>query len=297
MRKQQQLTFFKTGLTISLLTFSAFAWTQIRDYKNTVPRMNYKGESPVLVQKFYKGEEENYIPQEGKYSGQVFTSELYQGPIEGPGYTPKELRSLHDGFYMGVEAGYDSYKMRSNIDTVIDGVSVFQQNPELNAVGLSYTLLGGYGRVFDDPLYAGLEFFYNDSRANTSQNVGIFDDQEGIYYIKSVILGTYGVSFLPGIKLGDTALLFLKGGYTRLDAKTYETSGVLNINNAQSNGSNGIHFGLGFEVDVCKNWSVRGEYTHVNFQSFTTRLGTRITPSNNQFMFGVILHFDVIPVQ
>ncbi|HSW71604.1 MAG TPA: outer membrane beta-barrel protein, partial [Gammaproteobacteria bacterium] len=254
---------------------------------------SYKGEAPAPIRTLYKGEEEtsHYVPQEGKYGGQVFTSELYQGPIEGPGYLPENSRDLHDGFYMGVAAGYDSYKMRSNIDTLVNGVSVFQQNPELNAVGLSYTLLGGFGRVFDDPLYLGFEFFYNYSRANTSQNVGIFNGQEGIYYLKSVILGTYGASFLPGIKLGRTTLLFLKGGYTRVDVKTYETSAILGINNAQSNGSNGINFGLGLEADIYKNWSIRGEYTHVNFESFSTRLGTEVTPSNNQFMFAVIVHF------
>lgn len=270
------------------LTFPLYAWAQTPDLK---------GETSTPIRKFYKGEQEttayasNYVPKEGKYGGQVYTSELYQGPIEAPGYFPSGVRSLHDGFYMGLQVGYDSYKMRSNIDTVINGVSQFQQNTELNAVGLSYTLLGGFGKVFDDPLYLGFEFFYNDSQANITQNIGYFQGQNGIYNIKSVILGTYGVNIMPGIKLGERTLLFLKGGYTRLDAKTYETSAVLGVNNAQSNGANGIDYGLGLEVAIYKIWSLRGEYTHVNFEHFTTQVGTQITPSNNQFMFGVVFHF------
>ena len=245
----------------------------------------------------YKGEAEttdyasNYVPKEGKYGGQVYTSDLYQGPLEGPPYTPSEPRSLHDGFYIGAEAGYDSYKMRSNINISRGGLSLFQQTPDLDAVGLSYTLLGGYGRVFDDPLYLGAEFYYNSSQANTSQNIGVLDGFVGVYNIKSLVLGSYGVSLMPGIKLGESALLFIKGGYTRVEAKTYETSGLLGVNNAQSNGVNGVNFGLGFEADMYKNVSVRGEYTHVNCENFTTRVGTRVTPSNNQFMFGVIFHF------
>ncbi len=290
--------FLKTVLVVFLLSLTPSAWSQSSADQGGAPVAgNYKGEGSVPTRKFYKGEEEtndyaaNYVPKEGKYGGQVFTSELYQGPLEGPGYSPSGTHSLHDGFYMGLQGGYDSYKMHSNINSFVSGVNVFQQNPDLNAVGLTYALLGGFGKVFDNPLYLGAEFFYNYSRANTSQNIGLLEGYVGVYNIKSEILQTYGASFLPGIKLGESVLFFLKGGYTRLETKTYETSGALGLNNGQSNGTNGIHFGLGLEADIYKNWSIRGEYTHVNFEQFTTRLGTAITPSNNQFLVGVILHF------
>ena len=250
----------------------------------------------IPARKVYKGEVDSanyaatYIPKEGRYGGQVFNGDLYQGAIEGPAYTPSSDRSLHDGFYLGAEAGYDSYKMRANINTQRSGFSVFQENPELNAVGLSYTLVGGYGRVFDDPLYIGAEFFYNTSQANTAQNIGLLNNTRGIYYLKSVVLGAYGVSLIPGIKIGESALLYLRGGYTRMEAKTYENSGLLGINNSQSNGTNGVHYGLGFEVAIYKNVSIRGEYTHLNAENFKITTNTTITPSNNQFMFGLIYH-------
>ncbi|HSW70777.1 MAG TPA: outer membrane beta-barrel protein, partial [Gammaproteobacteria bacterium] len=286
--KRHPAFFFKAMLSTFLLLLPFFALAETA---------NYKGEAAAPPRKIYKDEVASndfasaYVPKEGKYGGQVYTSELYQGPLEGPGYSPSGTRSLHDGFYMGAQIGYDSYKMRSNINTVAFGVSVFQQSPELNAVGLSYTALAGFGKVFDDPLYLGFELFYNDSQANTTQNIGIFNSNNNIYYIKSVILNSYGFDLTPGIKLGESVLLFLKAGYSRMDAKTYETSAALNINNAESNGSNGFNIGLGLEADIYKNWSIRGEYTHTNFQQFTTSLGTGITPANNQFMFGVVLHF------
>lgn len=280
-----QLAYPLKALLITLL----FVLTGVATAQNAVPK-NYKGDVST-GEKFYKGvvasppDTANYVPREAKYGGQVYTSDLYQGPIEDSGYSPSEPRSLHDGFYMGAEIGYDSYNMSTKINTTIGGVSVFQQTPDLNAVGLSYTALAGYGRVFDDPLYLGAELFYNSSQATTSQNV------VGIYNIKSLVLNSYGASFLPGIKLGTSTLLFLKAGYTRVDAKTYETSSSLGVNNAQPNGVNGIHYGLGFESTIYQNWSARGEYTHINCKSFTTSVGTKITPSDNQFMFGVILHF------
>ncbi len=246
--------------------------------------------------KFYKGEIEsnNYastvIPNEGKYGGQVYDSTLYHGEIQGPGYSPTSARSLHDGFYMGVELGYDSYKVRDSINVVRRGISIFQQNPELNAVGTAYTVVAGYGRYFDWPLYIGAEFFYNYSLANTSENVGLFNGINGVYYVKSEIQGTYGASFMPGIKLSEGTLFYLKGGYTRLELKTYESSAALHINNAQSNGVNGLHWGLGLEANLYKNWSLRGEYTHLNGENFQTRAGSTMTPSDNQFMLGLLFH-------
>lgn len=213
----------------------------------------------------------------------------FQKEIPGPGAAvpPPTFNNLHDGFYMGLAGGYDSYKMRHNVD--IDN-GVFQQNVELNAVGFSYALIGGFGLYFDPPLYWGAEFFYNYSVANASQIVDIYNTED-IYYVKSVILGTYGLSFMPGIKLSDSTLFYLKGGYTRLDVKTYETAQVFGINNAQSNGVNGFHFGLGLEANIYKHWSMRGEYTHLSCQSFRTHVNTQVTPSNNQFMVGLIFHF------
>lgn len=262
---------------------------------------SYKGEvaaapSSSQARFFYKGEMDNNryasaVVPEAKYGGRIYDSTLYQGEIQGSGYSPKTKHSLHDGFYLGAEVGYDSYKVRESINLMQNGVSLFQQNPELNAVGVSYTLLAGYGRYFDPPLYLGAEIFYNVSQANTSQNVGIFNGQTGVYYVKAVVQDSYGASLIPGVKLSDNTLLYLKGGYTRLDMRNYETSVALGVNNAQSGGANGIHWGLGLQTNLYKNWSLRGEYTHLNAQNFKTSVGTTVTPSDNQFMLGFIFHF------
>lgn len=260
---------------------------------------SYKGDSAsnsVMIERAYKGESEpsEYAmmaaPSVGKYGGQVYDSDLYGGSLSGPGYSLASTRSLHDGFYVGLEAGYDSYKVRNNINTIQGGSSVFQESPELNAVGMSYSFVGGFGRYFDPPLYIGTELFYNTSQANTTANIGLYNGQSGIYNIQSNIVNSYGGNLVPGIKLNDSTLFYLKGGYTRLEVRTYETSGALSVNNAQSNGVNGFHFGLGLEVNLYKNWSVRGEYTHLNCGNFTTTTGTRVSPSDNQVMFGVIFH-------
>ncbi len=250
------------------------------------PKAEKAPAKPITV---YKGEqEEAFIAPEAKYSGQVFTSDLYHGDMENPDYSPATDRSLHDGFYLGAAAGYDSYKIRNSIDITSGGSTLFQQNPDLNAVGGSYTLLGGVGKYFDEPLYMGIELFYNYTRANSTNNVG----DGGIdYYVKSVVLTTYGASLLPGIKLSDSTLFYLRGGYSRLDMKTFETSTALNINNAQSNGVNGIHFGLGLETVIYRSISLRGEYTHTNNKNFQTKTGTIVNPTNNQVMLALLFHF------
>jgi opacity protein-like surface antigen len=281
-------------LWLSFLTFPYLVHAEPVAEAATATSKPYKGESAPqpkaeassAIDIYKDNPEEAITPPEAKYSGQVYTSDFYQGALQQSDYSVYSDHSLHDGFYLGLEAGYDFYKIRNSID---DGA--WQRNPDLSTVGMSYAALGGFGKYFDAPLYMGIEIFYNYSRAASDNNVGGNGGDSDIdYRVKSVILGTYGASFMPGIKLSDSTLFYLKGGYTRIDMKTYETSDTLSLNNAQSNGVNGVHFGLGLEANIYRNLSVRGEYTHTNAQNFKTLTGTVVTPTNNQVMLGLIVH-------
>lgn len=233
----------------------------------------------------------NHLPSESKYSGQVFNSYLYQNELSTASYRPYTDRSLHDGLYLAVAGGYDAYEMQTTLDVRQNGLSLFKQKPLLSASGTSYSLIGGYGRYVDEPLYIGFEAFYNHSHANTSQNIASYQGIEGVYHLKSLMTGTYGISLLPGIKLSDSTLFYVKTGYARITSKTFESSDTLALNNVHSHEVNAIQYGAGLETAIYQNWSIRGEYVHLNGQRFTTPVGTQITYSDNQFMLGILYHF------
>jgi len=256
-----------------------------------VSAADLKGEAPPPPRKIYKGEIEStdygnaVIPG---FAPAIYTSEMYHGDLEGADYYPPTDYSLHDGFYLGIQGGYDSYKIRESINIVAGGATVFGQNPQLSAVGGTGTLFGGYGRYFDEPLYIAAEIFYNVPSATTTQ---IVNSDVASYYLRTLVQNTYGLSFLPGLKLYNSTMIYLRLGYTRLQIKTYEASSALDINNAQQNGLNAIHYGLGLEVDIFRNFSLRGDYTYINGRSITTATGTMVTPSDNQFLIGLNFHF------
>jgi len=306
MEKLRNLTAaLKILLMISIFSFSPLVWaddpTSAPETSSAADQVaaNPAPSNPAATSshKSYKGEMEanNHavVPQSmPKYAGQVYLSDSFPSMPEDkipelPSGTP-----LHDGFYIGGLFGFDSYQMLTKVNINVLGVSSISQNPQLNAQGMTYTLVGGYGRVFDDPLYMGAEIFYNYSRADTSQNIsasilGVGDT----YSIKTLVQGSYGINLIPGFKMGRSTLLYLKTGYSQIETKTYETLAALGINTSRSTGVSGINLGLGFEVAVYMNMSLRAEYTHIYAKSFTTPTGTKITPSDNQFMVGLNLHF------
>ena len=55
---------------------------------------------------------------------------------------------------------------------------------------------------------------------------------------------------------------------------------------------NGADLGIGVETLLVGNVSVRAEYNHIFYNAFSTPLSTRISPANNQFVLGLIYHFD-----
>ncbi|VVC75663.1 hypothetical protein AQUSIP_09530 [Aquicella siphonis] len=222
---------------------------------------------------------------------------------------------LHDGFYVGVGVGYDSYRIHqsSNVDfvdvasnSVLDSSSLALNH---SATGWMGGLFAGYGRYFDW-FYLGAELNANTSNADTtwtsSTTVG---DPDSSYYAKMKARTSYGVALLPGIKVNDSSLFYARLGYLRSNFKVTETyTNVFDANTATTRSSsdwrNGFNYGVGIETYVAENVSVRGEFTHTSFNSTsvsqsitsadnTTRLASnsKFKPSNNEYMLSLLYHF------
>jgi outer membrane immunogenic protein len=199
-----------------------------------------------------------------------------------------QIPTLMSGFYLGGQLGYDSYRVRENF-----AAGGFTANPVMNATGFVGGLFAGYGQYFSDYYYLGGEVLGNYSGASTSwtANDGLGDSVTS----KFNAYGTWGLAALPGLKLNNESLLYLRLGWNWTRLKASASASGPNVGSAsasQSNWSNGFVYGLGLESLITGNWSVRTEYTHTNLSSFSSsNLSTSFNPSNNQFMLGLVYHF------
>jgi outer membrane immunogenic protein len=232
-------------------------------------------------------------------------------------------QSLFDGFYVGAAAGYDTYRVNgfwNNSITEVGAPPTFI-NGNGHVVGKGGVLGGfvGFGKYFADfyGLYLGLELFGNWSDAGASAHLSTSPEvptlptngPPGTYLINQQLITNFkvtnnlGISFLPGYKLNSTSVLYVRLGYnwSKIEVKqsnfnnaSFEDHvGVVTFvgnQNSVTSGcqyTHGFNYGVGLESAFEDNLSVRGEYTHTNYNSFSTL--SSIT--DNQFMIGMIYHF------
>jgi outer membrane autotransporter protein len=196
--------------------------------------------------------------------------------------------SLMDGFYVGAQAGYDAYRVRSSVSDASGSFS------DVNSLtGWVGGLFAGYGQYFSNNFYLGGELLGNYNGSDQTITSGTDNDGD-TFSRKLEVKETWGLALLPGMKLNDTTLGYFRLGYdwTKFDFNTSATDGATATTVSGSNNSRegGWDFGLGLETLVYQNWSVRTEYNHVWYGSFNAG-GASIDPSDNQFMLGVLYHF------
>ncbi len=196
-------------------------------------------------------------------------------------------RVLHDGAYLGVSIGYDTYKARANYAN-----PALAENTVYTPSGFLGNLLLGYGHYFKNIIYLGIETFLNGTRADSGHSAST-NTPTSTFYGTMNIKGSYGFAIMPGIKMGDASLFYLRFGYINSRFKTNESSNVGGVmtNNLTTNWLNGYTNGLGLETAVYGNVSMRAEYNHTTYNSFHTGAGTIYNPSDNQAMLSVLYHF------
>lgn len=209
----------------------------------------------------------------------------YKGEVPCP---PPAM--LKDGFYLGAQVGYDSYRVRENFATT--GVSF---NPAVSATGWVGGLFIGYGQYLTDLFYLGGEIFGNFSGAESKTTLSVVDPGEGVATAsnKVQVNGNYGLALLPGVRLNDGALGYLRLGWNWASIKgtnSVSVPGIGSGSHSNTKTANGFDLGVGIEALVYENWSVRTEYSHTWFNSFSAG-GVTYNPSDNQFLLSGIYHF------
>lgn len=193
---------------------------------------------------------------------------------------------LKDGFYLGAQAGYDSYRIRETISS--PSTSGLIANPVINNTGWVGGLFLGYGQNLSDLFYLGGELFANVN-GGSDQN---FSTNSATYISKVTNNAVYGLALMPGLRLNDTSLGYIKLGWNWANIKSVESTTAASANT--SNTLNGFNFGLGMETLLMTNWSVRTEFNHTWYSSFTSAspFKTTFNPSDNQFTLGLLYHFS-----
>lgn len=231
----------------------------------------------------------------GNYKG-----EMYKGEPAAP--CPVE-KMLKDGFYVGAQVGYDSYRAANTYNVTATNATTTVNasgSDTMNATGWAGGLFAGYGQYFQDAYYLAGEILVNTSGASQSNNATFTTTSatpvaSRTFNNKFSVNTSWGVRLLPGIKLNNSTLLYIPLGYMSASLKgtssftnTDATSATVSTSKSQYQGA--FVYGVGMETVVYENFSLRGEYNHTNYNSFSTG-GVKFSPSDNQVMLGLLYHF------
>lgn len=217
--------------------------------------------------------------------GYGYKGENYKAEVPCP--PPVMLR---DGFYLGAQVGYDSYRVREDVYFVPPSFNLFDSDPVINATGWLGGLFLGYGRYLTDLFYLGGEVYGNYSSA--SGDWSALTKSRNFYYKNDFdVRGSWGLNLIPGLRLNDTTLGYIKIGYNWARFNSDETVYGLGKFDDDHNTEHGWSAGLGLETLLWDEWSVRTEYNHICYDDFHSNLGTEFNPSDNQFTVGLVYHF------
>lgn len=246
----------------------------------------------------------------------------YKGErMEAP--CPPPCGMLHDGFYVGGQVGYDSYRIHESFSAggpfvvaaedmfpAVSGSASFFAERTLNGTGVMGGLFAGWGMTFANAWYLGAEIFANDSAAKSTTRVDA--DVTVFPFVADAELETtvqadwsYGITINPGYRINCGTVGYIKLGWQAhrlktssdldvgaFDASTGEVFADLDAHHNDSHWYNGFAYGLGMETVVWENWSVRGEYTHVDLgHHHIHHSGVKLSPSDNQYTLGLVYHF------
>lgn len=200
------------------------------------------------------------------------------------------LPSLNDGFYVGLQGGYDSYRVKQ---TDTDGVST--ASTSMNPTGWVGGLFAGYGMDFNQ-FYLGGEAFINDSSASSTNSFNNSTSSVSGSQ-KLSVQQSYGLALIPGIKFTPTTLTYIRLGYNWAHLKASASvsgTGIDDYSASASHTSSGFNYGVGIETlvpQLSDHVSLRAEYSHTSYSNFTPGGGDlKFSPSDNQFMLGIIYH-------
>lgn len=147
---------------------------------------------------------------------------------------------------------------------------------DLGDDGWDADLAVGIGWTFQDHYYLGLEAF--GSITNNEAHFGPAEIE---------MEHSFGVSVLPGVKISDSTMAFLRLGWVR---SRFEVKGGM-FGGSISKSRNGGQVGIGLETMVTNNVSTSLEYDWARYGNWNVGGGATIKPTVNLVKLDVTYHF------
>jgi len=170
----------------------------------------------------------------------------------------------------------------------------------------------GIGWTFQDHWYAGFEAFGSISDQKAEGTWTEFDFERSGFPStvskKFELEHSYGISFIPGVKISDSTMLYGRIGWVRSEFDIRDTFAfpafpVLNTAIRTEDSENALQLGIGLETMVTNNVSARIEYTWAEYDklhggaksgalqgNFVCR-NVSVEPTVNEARLDVIYHF------
>ncbi len=198
------------------------------------------------------------------------------------------------GFYVGAGLGPEATDFKQSSTIVSPGSFNVKNTTHFSGTGFFGSLFGGYAW--------NQKQFYLAGEANINMSSLDFQASNDEFIHSSFSETHYkmqhevGLSILPGYLFTNTTLFYGRLGYANGNFKisTTDTS-LTNINRNLS----GFRYGLGMNQTITQHFSVRMEYSHIDYQntSFTVVDGavtknTSISPKTDQVEFGLVYNFS-----
>lgn len=217
--------------------------------------------------------------------------------------------SPFNGFYIGGDGSFHhtGFETSSNVNLVSNitggrfifalpfSVPLATQSGGNTSTDGYYGVHGGWGKVFMNRWYAGIEGFADFGNADGSVTTTVLPTINGGASItNSGHVGTdWGVAARLGILLSPTTLGYAKLGAEWADVQSSISSTNFNqfvnpiLSSSSSSNQSGFLWGFGVEQFVWKNMvSLFAEYTYVTLGSQSTTASFNLLPTNNRFPQG-----------
>jgi outer membrane immunogenic protein len=189
-----------------------------------------------------------------------------------PVFAQESTNDNMTGAYFGVITGYDSV-------TIDDGTVAESQDD------LMYGLVTGYDYDMGS-VVLGVEAEYADS--SVEQRVDDVLTTGDSFALKASTDLYAGIR--AGFKASDKALVYLKGGFTTGRAKLEYDDGV--DTTSESDNLNGYRVGVGAEVDLVANVTIRAEYRYSDYGDYSYQgVASGLSATRHQGVVGLVSKF------